>query len=1218
MMTISGLLPLIRQTPAYTALRATLRRSPLAPNPLPLPLLRVAQPALLAALQGDLEQPILVVVDRPDVARQRYEQLLAWSSCPEQVLFYPAPESLPFERVPVDPSIVQQRIQVLARLGGLVEDASSGEKIGDRRPETGDEGRGTEDGSGPTDHGSRITSHASPLVVVTAVRGLLHQTISLRDLAAGVQHLLPGSRVRPDDLLHRWLAAGYQPAVMVSLPGTFSRRGGILDIWPPTLPLPARLEFFGDVIESIRHFDPTSQRSTDTLSSLTITPPTETPVSRIPQAAAALSELALDNLRPEMRASFRRDLERLQQGETFTGIEFYAPYFYPPGKATTLLDHFVGLVVLDDPVGLRAAAQELHAQASELRDKQVGRGDLPVGFRPAYKTWAEITPPLAAAPCLSLTWRETPDPKTSEHPPFLFRPSSLFAGRLQQALDEMITWSRAGQVVVLTTHQAQRIAAMLDERGITAVPVESLTTTPAPGSFTLIQGSLAGGWTLERPGGPPLQLLTDEELFGWLRRDLSRTARPRRLARQRRPAGPALLADLSPGDFVVHVEHGIGIYRGLIKMTLGEHQQEYLLLEYAEGDRLYVPVSQVNRVSRYVGAGGDTAPLLTRLSSSDWERARSRVKQAVQNVARDLLAIYASRATVNGHAYAPDTPWQQDLEAAFPYMETPDQLRAIEEVKADMEQVRPMDRLICGDVGYGKTEVALRATFKAVMDGKQAAILVPTTILAQQHYNTFRERLATFPIRVEMLSRFRSPREQRDVIAGLRAGQVDIVIGTHRLLQKDIAFKDLGLVVIDEEQRFGVIHKERLKQLRREVDVLTLTATPIPRTLYMSLSGVRDMSTIDTPPEDRLPILTTVHEYDDALVRSAILREMDRGGQVYFVHNRVHSIYHVADHLKALVPEATFAVGHGQMDEETLEETMLDFARGKYDVLVCTAIIESGLDIPNVNTIIIDRADRFGLAQLYQLRGRVGRGANRAYALLLHEKDYQLPEVAEARLRAIFEANELGAGYRIAMRDLEIRGAGNLLGVEQHGHIAAVGFDLYCRLLAQAVEELRAQGDEQRPPAGEWRMTNHQARPTSDVTINLPLDAYLPHDYVTDEATRLALYQRMNEAHDPADVNDLEMELKDRFGALPEPAVNLLFILRLRIAASAGQVTLINQHEDGMIHLRLADPGRINRHALIRRFGPQVRVGEEVIRFDRRKAGGGWPARLLELVQSLG
>jgi transcription-repair coupling factor (superfamily II helicase) len=620
-----------------------------------------------------------------------------------------------------------------------------------------------------------------------------------------------------------------------------------------------------------------------------------------------------------------------------------------------------------------------------------------------------------------------------------------------------------------------------------------------------------------------------------------------------------LLERLQPADLVVHIDHGIAKYAGMVRRGAGgdgAEERDFLELHFAEGGRIWVPVEQIERVSRY--AGGEN-PHLSRLGGGEWQRTKSRVRKAVTDLAKELLDLYSSRERALGRPVSEDGPWQQEMEAAFPYEETLDQLKATAEVKADLERGRPMDRLVVGDVGYGKTEVALRAAFKAIADGMQVAVLVPTTVLAAQHLETFRARFAAYPFTVRMLSRFVPEHEQSEIVAGLAAGSVDLVIGTHRLLSKDIAFRNLGMVVVDEEQRFGVAHKERLKQMRTEVHVLTLSATPIPRTLNLALAGVRDMSVIETPPEDRLPIQTRVAEASAGLVRDAILRELDRGGQVFFVHNRVETIEAQAEQLRQLLPAARIVVAHGQMAEGQLEKVMLAFAQGEYDVLVCTTIIESGLDIPNANTIIIDRADALGLAQLYQLRGRVGRSSRRAYAYLLYRKRGVLSDIARKRLQAIFNASELGAGFQIALSDLEIRGAGNILGAEQHGHLAAVGFDLYTRLLADAVEEQKA--------IREFRPAVHAKAQT---VIDLPIDAYLPDDYVAEEPQKLELYRRLGKAGTAGEVAVIRAELIDRFGAVPAPVERLLEVARLRITAEVAGIA------------SLAREG----HELIVRFGP--------------------------------
>jgi transcription-repair coupling factor (superfamily II helicase) len=655
--------------------------------------------------------------------------------------------------------------------------------------------------------------------------------------------------------------------------------------------------------------------------------------------------------------------------------------------------------------------------------------------------------------------------------------------------------------------------------------------------------SLARGFRLDGVG---LAVITDAEVVGWRRR------RPR-MRFLRDGERLASWADLAPGDLIVHLHHGIGRYHGLVKMAMDGAEREYLLLEYAGEDRLYVPTDQIQLVQRYIGAEG-SAPVIHRLGGAEWEREKRRVKEATREMAASLLALYAARASVPGHAFGPDTPWQREMEALFPYQETPHQRQAIDDVKRDMEAPTPMDRLVAGDVGYGKTEVALRAAFKAVMDGKQVAVVVPTTVLAQQHYSVFGERFARFPVTVEMVSRFRAPSDVKDALNRVAAGQVDVLIGTHRVLSKDVKFRDLGLVIIDEEQRFGVVHKEHLKQLRKSVDVLTLTATPIPRTLHMSLAGLRDMTVMETPPEARLPIQTEIRSEGDDVMREAIMRERNRGGQTYVVHNRVESIERAARRMRALVPGVRVGVGHGQMPEERLEQVMLDFLGGRLDVLVCTTIVEIGLDIPSVNTIIIQDAHLMGLAQLYQLRGRVGRADRQAYCYLLYPATTPLTADAEQRLRAMAEFVELGSGLGLAMRDLEIRGAGNILGPEQHGHVAAVGFDLYCRLLDEAIREARGEiVEEQRDPA-----------------LELGVNALLPPAYVSDERDRMTYYRRLAAARTPDELDTMAGEMEEQYGPPPAEARALLDAVRLRMAARAAGVASITR-QDGRFVVRFGE-----------------------------------------------
>jgi transcription-repair coupling factor (superfamily II helicase) len=660
---------------------------------------------------------------------------------------------------------------------------------------------------------------------------------------------------------------------------------------------------------------------------------------------------------------------------------------------------------------------------------------------------------------------------------------------------------------------------------------------------------------------------------------------------------------------VVHIEHGIAQFAGVTTMSTNNSQKEYLILEYADGDKLYVPTDQIDRVNHYIGAG-EQPPALNRLGTQEWSRTKQRVRESIEDIAQELLALYAAREVVSGFAFSPDTIWQQELEASFPYIETPDQIKAQQQVKEDMLKAKPMDRLVCGDVGYGKTEVAIRAAFKAVIDNKQVAVLVPTTVLAEQHFSTFSQRLDAFPIRIEVLSRFRTPKEQQAIVDGLANGTVDICIGTHRLLQKDVAFKDLGLLIIDEEQRFGVAHKEHLKQMRQEVDVLTLSATPIPRTLHMSLVEVRDMSIMETPPEERLPIKTYVAEYDDRLIRQAILRELERNGQVFFVHNRVQSIAYIANKLLSLVPEAKIAIAHGQMPEAELEMVMADFTQGKSNILVCSTIIESGLDMPNVNTLIVNKADKFGLTQLYQLRGRVGRGANLAHAYFLYDKGKLLTPTAEKRLRTIFEATEMGAGFGIAMKDLEIRGAGTLLGVKQSGYISAVGFSLYCRLLAEAVEEQKAK---------QSGIPKEKVKPSRlpPPTIDLPLAAYIPEEYISDLNTRLALYQSLVKLDKVDHIEELAHEFSDRFGTLPLEVKNLLYAVKIKALAAKAGIESIST-EEGQIILRLFEGMQFNKQKLEPLSKDGIKISLTQLRLNPKRLGADWQQVLEEALMRIG
>ncbi len=1107
-----------------------------------------AQPFLLACLHRLLpDRTLIAVTANLKVQEQFHQDLTTWvqgrgtsdfeadasvsggvgESVARPPLFYPAWESLPHEgRLPhVD--VISERLQTLIALGGGAAESAPAQ------------------------------------LVVTQVTALLQKTFSPAALRARTRRLCVGGRADPLDLVEWLEAQGYEPEAQATQKGELALRGGILDVFPLTSPRPVRVEFFGDQIESLRPFDPITQVSCGTVESVTLPPAGEWgflkhAVETQPAADASLADAT------------------------------------PQPAAALLLEHLPPrtVLVLCEPELLAERARE-YAQQLPADD-------------PFHVDWATVLQLAAERGACRIELSEVSEPaEAGDGPVFVsleaWRPVNerppewpVAEAQRREFFHQLHRWLRQGHVVHVFCNnegEQRRFQEIWQELGLDAsagpLTGEPSQTHPADRLQPHLQlGTLTRGFLCEPA---KLVVVTDAEIFGRYR-----VPRPRRLKLARsatmRSALDLDFAQLEPGDLVVHVQHGIGRFLGLKTLPAsparaapgGTDQTagtECLVIEYAPrrpGEappRLYVPLSEAHLVSKYIGAGRARPPLNT-LGGTRWRQTRARAERAVRDIAAELLAVQAARESHPGHAFAPDQPWQREFEAAFPYEETPDQLRAIEETKADMERARPMDRLICGDAGFGKTEVALRAAFKAVMDGKQVAVLVPTTVLAQQHFNTFRERMADYPIRVELLSRFRTRRDQQRVLHDLARGSVDIVIGTHRLLQDDVVFKDLGLVVIDEEQRFGVLHKEKLKRLRALVDVLTLTATPIPRTLYLALAGARDMSTIQTPPQDRLPVETIVCEYDEQVIREAILRELNRGGQVYFLHNRVLTIQTVAQRLRQLVPQARIAVGHGQMRSEELEEVMTRFVNGETDVLLSTTIVESGLDIPNANTIIIDRADRFGLSDLYQLRGRVGRYKHQAYAYLLLPRHARLLTEVRKRLSAIRQFSHPGSGFRIAMRDLEIRGAGNLLGPEQSGHISAVGFELYCQLLQQSIAALKGQPVRPRVEVALRLDFLEAGGPGAEVSGPAGPErprACLPHDYVPEPQHRIELYRKLAQAGDPAALKALRAEMRDRFGPLPPPAERLLQVYELKLLAARKDISRIEVRDDRLLLLRKGD-----------------------------------------------
>jgi len=1151
-MDLSPLLDCIRSLPDYVRLCQSLTSDRSFSLALHMP--RATRPALAAALTRDLQRPVLLLLPRADQLLTLAEEIPAWD--PElRILTFPDPNPLFYERAPWSPNTLRHRVTTLAKL------------TADRQP------------AGPNS-----SSPTRPILILASIRATMTRTISPRTFFANSRWLESGGAYQFNQLVNLLVNNGYTHTSLVTEPGQFSRRGGILDLWPPAELQPVRFEFIGDKLESLRLFDPTSQRSTGNIQVVRLTPARE--------GLPHLYQESWDDLLPPDDPLHRPVRDSL--------FEFFLPWMNP--VSTGLLDFLPpdAIVLLDDQVAIEDAMSEIEEQAVALREDQIQADLLPEDFPLPYLTLVELNDALSERQSIdlgSISKIHHDEIRLADS----FAPGPRFGGQLRPLMDHLVERILSHDKVVVVSRQAPRLSELWSETDMPRPVLEELPVKLTPGDLHFVHGALSEGWVLDLPDGERIHLLTDAEIFGW--------AKPRPRPRRRRVAAApeSAYADLHTGNWVVHIDYGIGRFNGLVERTLDGLQREFLLIEYDGGDQLYVPIHQADRITRYVGTDG-SQPKPSRLGTQGWEQAIVTATKAVEQIARDLLALYAQRRTIRGHAFSPDTQWQAELEASFPYEETLDQLQALEDVKRDMERNRPMDRLICGDVGYGKTEVALRAAFKAVMDGMQVAILVPTTVLAQQHFNTFRQRLAAFPVEVEMLSRFRSRREIVDILQRLASGEIDIVIGTHRLLQRDVRLKDLGLLVIDEEQRFGVTHKEYLKKMRTEVDVLTLTATPIPRTFYMALTGARDISTINSAPEDRLPVFTHVGPYDPSLIRQAVLRELGRSGQVFFVHNRVQTIQAMRRRLERLVPEASLAVAHGQMPEQELASVMERFTSREIDVLLSTSIIESGLDIPNANTLIVDRADRFGLAQLYQLRGRVGRGAAQGYAYFFRHPRFRATKEALYRLETIAEHAQLGAGYAIAMRDLEIRGAGDILGTRQHGHITAIGFHLYTRLLAKAVRYLKADYEHEFPePVGLPHMME-----LLPATIELPLPSAIPADYIPNRDLRLQLYRRMAQVRTMEGIESLVEELADRFGSLPPEIKNLFYQLRVRLLASKAGVEAISM-ENQQILLQLPQ----ERTGLdIPSLGKDVRLSKRGI-WLTQTGETDWTSRLIALLNTL-
>ncbi|MBO8172680.1 MAG: transcription-repair coupling factor [Bacillaceae bacterium] len=1102
-----------------------------------------ARHVAMASLYKETGRPQLIVTHNMLQAQKVYDDL-AELLPEEDVLLYPANEMIVTEFVSLSPDIVSQRIDVLNRL-------TDGFK------------------------GVLIVPLAGFRKILVPKETWKHARIQLEERG----------EVNVESLTQSLISLGYDRVEMVENKGEFSIRGGIIDIFPVDREHPLRIELFDVEIDSIRTFDQGTQRSHQTrLEQVAISPIREVFATRDEfleaslrleqKLAEGLSTIKDKTIREKLAENMERDIERLREGQFFDGLYKYITLLYP--KYHSLQDFLPKntVMLIDEPSRIMESAKQLEQEESEWITGLMEQGEFFSSLKISFDYQELMQPHRFPVVYFSIFLRQVPGTQPSNIVNFSSKPMQNFHGQMNVLKSELQRWKKANYRILFlagTRERAKHLERVLHDYKMEVDFVETARISGLKRPVISL-GNLQSGFEFPTHR---LVVITEGEVF-------TRRRQKTRKSRQKLSNAEKIKSylELNQGDYVVHIHHGVGKYVGIETRQFqnGVHK-DYLHIQYDGGDSLFVPIDQIDQVQKYVG-GDEQPPKVYRLGGNEWKRVKNKVKSSVKDIAADLIKLYAEREASKGYAFEKDGEAQKEFESMFPYEETPDQLKAIEEIKKDMESPRPMDRLLCGDVGYGKTEVAIRAAFKAAIEGKQVAVLVPTTILAQQHYETFKERFSDFPIEIHMLSRFRSRKEMKETVKGIKEGTVDIVIGTHRLLSKDVEFRDLGLLIIDEEQRFGVTHKEKLKKLKANVDALTLTATPIPRTLHMSMLGVRDLSVIETPPENRFPVQTYVMEYSPILVKEAIERELARGGQVYFLYNQVQGIQKMADQVKSLVPEARVAIAHGQMTENELERTMLDFLDGEYDVLVSTTIIETGVDIPNVNTLIVYDADKKGLSQLYQLRGRVGRSNRIAYAYFTYQKDRVLSEVAEKRLQAMKEFTELGSGFKIAMRDLAIRGAGNLLGAEQHGFIASVGFDLYTQMLKDAIDELK----------GKARAKEEEKEKRPEIDIDL--DAYIPSDYIDDSKQKIEMYKKFAACTTMEDVEDLTDELIDRFGDIPQPVLNLLSVSRLRAYCLTHKLTHIKQQNDDIqvfLHPSLnheIDGGRL--FALAARFDQKI------------------------------
>ena len=1099
-------------------------------------------PFLAGSIFSELEESIVIITHDTGRANDIYEDLIRL--IPEKKLaVFPQIEVLPHEQIMTDYSVTIERLQVLEKL------------VFDNKNN----------------------------IIILPVGAIIRKLIPSGVFKKYALNLEVGKDINRENFIDQLSTLGYERVDMIEDPRQFSVRGGIIDIFTLTNNKPYRIEFFGDEIDSIREFNLESQRSINDYDKINIPPARENFIlpnkikSKIPVIKKDI-DLAVKNLKKIDKKEEARNLkkkgdealEKLEELNYFPGYEQFLPYFY--NNLESFLNYLPESsgILIDNPERVWQRIKNECREIEETETTLLKQGNILPSYSNNFLNKEDIRQDVINNNTLYFAPEFGSNPFEDNLQKYKFNTRGVepYHGQLDMFAERLRELNKDGFKIAITlnsTKKAERINEFLKDKELAVFHSEEQNIKN--NTISVFSGSFSEGFIIDEAN---FALYTEKEVMGKPQK------KKRKLADLEDGVEITSINELSPGDYVVHENHGIGKYLGVKTLEIQDQHQDYLVIQYADDDKLYVPTEKVNLVQKYIGAD-HKKPKLYKLGGNEWKRVKQKVKNSVKEMAIGLLELYAERETVEGYSFSEDTAWQKEFEDAFPYEETPDQIKAIEDVKEDMENSTPMDRLLCGDVGYGKTEVAIRAAFKAAMDGKQIAVLVPTTILAQQHFTTFTERIGKFPITIDMISRFKTAGEQKKTLEKVEKGEVDIIIGTHRLLSKDVNFNDLGFLIVDEEQRFGVSHKETIKDIKKNVDVLTLTATPIPRTLHMALVGVRDMSVIETPPENRYPIRTYIREFNEQLVKETIRREVGRNGQVYFVHNRVADIDKKAAMIRKLLPDARVAVAHGQMNENKLEKLMVDFYNQKYDVLVCTTIIETGLDIPNVNTIIINRAENMGLAQLYQLRGRVGRSDRVAYAYLLYEKDQVLSEVAEKRLRAIQEFTNLGSGFKIAMRDLEIRGAGNLLGAEQHGHIASIGFSLYCKLLENAIEELKGEKDENK----------------KEVEIDLNEDAYLPDDYISDPKQKIDIYKKIMKADNEDAIMDIIDELIDRFGDPPKVVMNLVEISRIKINAQKLGIEKIEKKDNTLINCYFENQSKLNGDAvmeIVKKYSKRLKI----------------------------